>query len=176
MKSFQIVGYTYDVAVLCPSCTINAVSGNSTAAVEFEHSGEAIESWLRTTAVERGIDYDDEKSYDSGDFPKVIFADQVERGERCDECEEALVDDHEMYWVADLLVDGALEESETFYDETDLDRWIEREFVPAEFDSLAEVFVQKHDHPPLKRDEECACVQYEVGSEPYWSNGKFEDN
>lgn len=39
-----------------------------------------------------GIDRTDETSYDSGDFPKVIVADQVEASERCGLCGTALLD------------------------------------------------------------------------------------
>lgn len=82
----DIVAYTYKAEMLCPSCTLVAVSGNSTAAVEFDFNTDAIDAWLRTTAAERGIDVDDERSFDSGDFPKVVFASMIEPCGDCDFC------------------------------------------------------------------------------------------
>jgi hypothetical protein len=96
----DIVGYTFNAEILCPACTLNAVSENSTTATKFKESPmnwsnhgfvESVESWLRTKALERGIDYDDESSYDSGDFPKVILRFTVEDDERCGHCNEHLV-------------------------------------------------------------------------------------
>jgi hypothetical protein len=37
-----------------------------------------------------GIDINDEHSYDSGDFPKVVFSGSVEGVEHCGECHEEI--------------------------------------------------------------------------------------
>lgn len=89
MSSTDIAGYTYQAENLCPGCTLNAVSGNSTAAVEFEFNVDAIDNWLRTTAAERGINFDDENTYDTDDFPKVILTYHA-ANERCGHCRELL--------------------------------------------------------------------------------------
>ena len=88
MSSSGIDGYTYQGEHLCPGCTLNAVSGNSTAAVEFDFNVEAIDSWLRTTAAQRGIDFDDEVTYDSEVFPKALT--YRAPGERCVRCRDEL--------------------------------------------------------------------------------------
>ena len=91
MSAYSIAGYQYQVEHLCPACTINRVSGNSTAAVEFDNDVLVIENWLRLNAAEQGIDYYDENTYDSSDYPKMIFSHQVESGECCGECGEKLM-------------------------------------------------------------------------------------
>lgn len=90
MTASSIAGYTYRADILCPGCTLVAVSGNSTAAVEFEFNLDAIDNWLRSTAAERGIDFDNEQAYDSGEYPKVILTHQA-GNDRCGHCGEALL-------------------------------------------------------------------------------------
>lgn len=88
-KSFDIAGYTYRAENLCPACTIKALPTGE---------GEAFDGWADATgcmtaeenlselAAAFGIDRMDESSYDSGDFPKVVFSDQLEDDETCDRC------------------------------------------------------------------------------------------
>ena len=80
-KSFEIVGYVYAGEYYCPNDIIDALPTGE---------GEAFDGWkladgvrmstednLSEIAVAFGIDRMDESSFDSDDFPKVVFLDQV---------------------------------------------------------------------------------------------------
>ena len=82
-----IVGYTYKAENLCPSCTIDAVVGSK----QDGMSGRAVEIALDRIAPLAGVlDRYNEHSFDSDEFPKVIFADSVIEGERCGNCDNKL--------------------------------------------------------------------------------------
>ncbi|MCV7151556.1 hypothetical protein, partial [Mycolicibacterium pyrenivorans] len=52
-----------------------------------------LETLLDEMASKAGIDRHTERSFDSGDFPKMIFGVHVENtDERCDTCGEPLID------------------------------------------------------------------------------------
>lgn len=98
MKSDTVVGYTYRAEIICPSCVVNTMAALLPEAdlprlealrEEFGPS-ETAEGILAVASLMLGIDRMNESSYDSDEFPKVIFADQAE-GETCDTCEEALL-------------------------------------------------------------------------------------
>jgi hypothetical protein len=81
--STDVVGYTYKADEYCPECivfqvtrTLPAVTGPNIAAVERE---------LTALALWRGIDRWAEITFDSGEFPKVIFRDQLNSGEESPE-------------------------------------------------------------------------------------------
>lgn len=82
MASTDIVGYTFQAENLCVSCAARATgwSGHGDPTVFIDDAGRR-----------RGIDVDDECSFDSDDWPKVIFECQVEDPERCGKCNELLV-------------------------------------------------------------------------------------
>ena len=84
----NIVAYTYQAETLCPTCTNKALSGEH----YQEPTGRVnMENVLDFTAPFFGItNRHDERTFDSGDFPKVVFSHQVERPERCDHCGEEL--------------------------------------------------------------------------------------
>lgn len=96
MKAWTIVGYTFRTDNYCPRHVIDALPTGP---------GEAFDGWalapgvhmttednLSELAAAFGIDRTDEYSYDSGDFPKVIFASQVESDDdTCVTCGEPLV-------------------------------------------------------------------------------------
>lgn len=73
MHATTIVGYTYDADTYCDGCTVDMLGP------------------LDELAESLGIDPEDERSYDSSDFPKVIFADSVEDDEHCGRCHELLI-------------------------------------------------------------------------------------
>jgi len=86
-KAWDIVGYTYACETLCPACTVAALPTGE---------GETFDGWrdmtnmsaednLTELAAAFGIDRMDEHSFDSGDFPKVIFSSSNE-DESCDHC------------------------------------------------------------------------------------------
>lgn len=83
MKAWDIVGYTYQAETLCPEHTIEAMIANGEASPAARDM--ATEDALEQIANANAIDRMDEHSYDSGDFPKVIFASMVE-GDTCDVC------------------------------------------------------------------------------------------
>lgn len=96
MKSWEIVGYTFQTDVYCwGDCVIRALPTGE---------GEPYDGWaladgvrmstednLDELALAFGIDRNDEHSFDSGDFPKVIFADSVQDDERCCACGGELI-------------------------------------------------------------------------------------
>jgi hypothetical protein len=69
-----VVGYTYAADTYCHDCIVDVIG-------PLDERAEAL-----------GIDTDDERSYDSDDFPKVVFASQVEDAEYCGSCHELLLD------------------------------------------------------------------------------------
>ena len=86
LHATAIVGYTFNADTYCPGCIEGALCDN-----RFSADHEPEES-LDLIAAERGIDRMDESSFDSDDFPKVIFACQVESDdERCGDCGQPLI-------------------------------------------------------------------------------------
>lgn len=90
-KSSDIVGYTFQSELYCPEHIVAAV----TATPEFEGWGLAagvdmpVEANLSEIAAHFQIDRMDESSFDSAEFPKVVFRDQAD-GSTCDTCGEPL--------------------------------------------------------------------------------------
>ncbi|MEU7146996.1 hypothetical protein AB0B15_02990 [Streptomyces sp. NPDC045456] len=64
----SVVGYTYQAENLCPSCTLKAMRANG---IKVQR-GKPHEDAIRLAAEKLGIVFDDERSYDSGDFPKPV--------------------------------------------------------------------------------------------------------
>lgn len=95
MQPFTIVGYTFKAENLCPTCTIKALPTGP---------GEAFDGWedcstppmtvednLTELAAAFGIDRLSESSFDSDDFPKVIFADMVGDEDQCMACDGEMI-------------------------------------------------------------------------------------
>lgn len=94
----DIVGYTFNADTYCREHIVGALPTGE---------GEAFDGWalaqgvrmstednLSQIAYAFGIDRDDESSFDSSEFPKVIFADQAWDGEDyCAVCLRPLVED-----------------------------------------------------------------------------------
>jgi len=69
------------------------------------------------------------------------------------------------YADVDVIVNGALEESRTFHDETLMNHYIgEIEDEASDHGYLTEVYVVWHEHDD---DIECECVQYLTSHKPY---------
>jgi hypothetical protein len=96
-KSYDIVGYTYNAENYCPDHIVEQIDGQAPVP---EREAEAKLDYL---AGMFGIDRYDERSFDSGNFPKVIFRDQAhdgcnlandygpgQCGDRCGACGEPL--------------------------------------------------------------------------------------
>jgi len=96
MHDTTIVGYTYNADIYCPRCIIEQLPTGDGGAFEGWALAEGItmstEDNLSEIAAAFGIDRDDEASFDSGDFPKVIFASMAEGDEHCGACGEPLID------------------------------------------------------------------------------------
>ena len=76
MHSFDIVGYTYRAEQWTPEGVVRQLLAErraAPAALDMK-----VEDVLDQIAGAEGIDREDERSFDSDEFPKVIFADQVE--------------------------------------------------------------------------------------------------
>jgi hypothetical protein len=89
----DIVGYTFCADNLCAACTVAAV------AADPRYDGWALAPGVRMSAEDNliqiaaafGVNRDDESSFDSGDFPKVIFASMAEDSETCGNCGTELI-------------------------------------------------------------------------------------
>jgi hypothetical protein len=66
MKNYDIVAYTFNADIYCPNCIVGAYNGNSD-----DYDAETMLSLL---ASGLGIERNDEESFDSSEFPKVVFA------------------------------------------------------------------------------------------------------
>lgn len=81
---FDIVGYAYKADLYCPDCILDLCSEGE----EYDPRAGTEEN-LDRYAERLGIDREDERSFDSDVFPKVVFRDQLEGSERCS-CGEQL--------------------------------------------------------------------------------------
>ena len=94
MSATDIVAYTYKAEQLHDEC-LREVLGYGT--VNGRRDPLTVEERLNSIAKRQGIDREDEYSFDSDDFPKVIFESQLDCGregqgdhEQCDRCGETL--------------------------------------------------------------------------------------
>lgn len=78
-------GYSYQANTYCPDCILVVVTGVQSQALVGR---ESVEDALTHIAKAKGIDYADEYSYDSDDFPKVITAE--DESVYCDRCQADL--------------------------------------------------------------------------------------
>jgi hypothetical protein len=74
MALWDIAGYTFNAENYCPADVVGRMDGQCSV------PAEDAEAKLDYLAVMLGIDREDERSFDSGDFPKVIFADSAHDG------------------------------------------------------------------------------------------------
>ena len=92
----NIAAYTYQADLYCPTCIVPELG--------IELGAIPAETFLNVAATARGIDREAEETFDSGDFPKVAFADQLrlypeypnyseggdETADRCGRCHQLL--------------------------------------------------------------------------------------
>lgn len=97
MKSWTIVGYTYRAENWMPNAIVAQLTTNPGNVHHKSASVPNAEAHLDLLARIAHIDRYDESSYDSDDFPKVIFADSVEEGETFRDCDGSYVDPIENY-------------------------------------------------------------------------------
>lgn len=91
-QPFDIVAYVYQADIYCPDC----IADLATRRISELASGSTIrervgifpdpEALLNRWAGLIGLDREDEATFDSGDFPKVVFRDQLEEDEHCGSC------------------------------------------------------------------------------------------
>jgi len=76
------VGYTYQAENVCPDCVLQP-----------EDIGHvwSVDGVLDVMARFMDIDRNDEETFDSGTFPKVIMDFQVTDEDRCDKCNRKLL-------------------------------------------------------------------------------------
>lgn len=94
MHATHVVGYDFQAQRWCYECVLEAViqSMPNDIRARFEMDDDAGVS-LGTFARFMGIDREREDTYDSDEFPKVVWSESLEPGERCAGCGEPLVDD-----------------------------------------------------------------------------------
>lgn len=78
-----IVAYTFTADQFCPACIMAKFNADG-------RLGDDVEAVLDWHATQLGVDRHDERSFDSGDFPKVVFSSQIEDQEFCGDCGEEL--------------------------------------------------------------------------------------
>ncbi len=84
MNSAEIIAYTYRADIYCPKCIIKELAKrNPISPAGFDMP---VEDVLNQVAGANGIDRGDEATYDSDDFPKVVFAVYLEPSEVCGNC------------------------------------------------------------------------------------------
>ena len=88
--STDIVGHTYDAGSYCTRCVVHTLvaRGELSPAAYDMPADEA----LRQGAEGAGIDWADERTFDSGEWPKVVFRGMLEDDEQCRGCGEELSD------------------------------------------------------------------------------------
>ena len=85
--SCDIVAYMYNADLYCGECIVKLVSGDP----DYFHLDT--EEALNQFAQVEGIDREDEATFDSGDFPKVVLRDQLDGDEHCGHCHTPLEDE-----------------------------------------------------------------------------------
>lgn len=83
----NVIGYTYNAELLCPSCLFEAAPVE----VETDDIHLMLDVWAEDAF---GAATDprrfDERRYDSGMFPKVVFSDMLDEGDTCGHCGQDL--------------------------------------------------------------------------------------
>ncbi len=91
-KAWDIEAYIYRADIYCPACTLKRLEVMTNRIVNLQGFffgtlyGETTEDTLTRIAKAYRIDREDERTFDSGVFPKVVFADQLEGTENCGQC------------------------------------------------------------------------------------------
>lgn len=91
-KAWDIVAYTFQADTWCPDCmrTYAEAQINFLGKFYVDTGGMFAEGVIGHWADAAGINRGDESSYDSGDFPKVVFQSMVEDVEHCGQCGEEI--------------------------------------------------------------------------------------
>lgn len=79
MRGTDIVAYAYRADLYCPNCMLTRIGGKSA-------DGRLVEEALDNAAATLEVDRHDERTFDSDEFPKVVFRDQFQTDDRCAGC------------------------------------------------------------------------------------------
>lgn len=83
MAMSEVVAYVFRADIFCPACIVSQLPRDvlSPAASDMR-----VEDLLDQVAAYVGIDRYDEHTYDSEEFPKVIFSHMVDSSDNCGAC------------------------------------------------------------------------------------------
>ena len=87
----SIAAYTFQADIFCSECIVGEITdvhGEDVNPCVRDH--EDVEGVLDCIAREMSINRMDESSFDSDDFPKVIFSEDVSIGDICSGCWEVI--------------------------------------------------------------------------------------
>ena len=101
LRADTIVGYTFKAETLCPACTFKAVLadlridgplGTKAATDLWNEDTEAMLDFF-APICDPPVDRQDEYTFDSDDFPKVLFSAFLDEDEACCNCSRWLLSD-----------------------------------------------------------------------------------
>ena len=80
----EIAAHTYRAAIHCPRCLVETMiaTGDASPAARDMPAEDVLDQCAGASTIDRT----DEHSYDSDEFPKVVFLDQLPADATCDEC------------------------------------------------------------------------------------------
>lgn len=95
MSPTDIVAYTFNADIYCPTCIIDILPTDDGKpfdgwAISPGADPMSTEENLDEIATAFGIDRYDETTFDSGDFPKVVFESMLDAAEYCGNCCEEI--------------------------------------------------------------------------------------
>jgi hypothetical protein len=87
-RSDEVAAYTYRTEVYCPACLITRMiaAGDASPAAGDLPAEDVLDQCAEAAALHRT----DEASFDSSEFPKVVFLDQVRDADTCGYCHAPL--------------------------------------------------------------------------------------
>lgn len=95
MNAATVVGYQFNSSLYCGRCAERALTLASIDLLltqgQIINPALSFEQVLDVLAPVLGVNREDESSFDSSTFPKVVFADSVASSDQCCVCEEVLL-------------------------------------------------------------------------------------
>ena len=84
----DVAAYSYWAELYCPTCVIEAMIATGLAAPAARDM--AVEDALDQCADALAVDRGDEPSFDSHEFPKVVFLGDIDQDDTCGDCRQTL--------------------------------------------------------------------------------------
>jgi hypothetical protein len=83
-RADEIAAYTYRAEIYCQACVTEAMiaTGDASPAARDMTTADVLDQCADASSIDRT----DEHSYDSFEFPKVVFLHQLADGAPCDRC------------------------------------------------------------------------------------------